>query len=188
MAIYVAIVMLVRCGMRINEPLHLLRWHYRKKEATVYIKRTKFRKDRLIPVPKTVLAQIESYLATRRILSGNDQNPYLLAGRGHAPVKDQDIRSAFHRAVGEMGLYRPKQLIGNVTFGAPVPHSLRHSFAINTLNKIKARGESPQHALPVLATYMGHRKYQYTGAYLKVKDAKHRSGLIEFVKSRAVVK
>jgi len=67
-------------------------------------------------------------------------------------------------------------------------YSLRHSFAINTLNKIKARGESPQHALPVLATYMGHRKYQYTGAYLKVKDAKHRAGLIEFVKSRAVVK
>ena len=87
-----------------------------------------------------------------------------------------------------MGLYRPKQVISNVTFGSPVPHSLRHSFAINTLNNIKARGESPQHALPVLATYMGHRKYQYTGAYLKVKDAKHRMGLLEFVKSRAVVK
>jgi site-specific recombinase XerD len=188
MAIYVAIVMLARCGMRINEPLHLLRCHYRKEEATVYIHRTKFRKDRLIPVPKAVLAQIESYLAARRILFGDNQNPYLLAGRGHAPVKDQDIRSAFHRAVGQMGLCSPKQLIGNVTCGAPVPHSLRHSFAINTLNKIKAQGESPQHALPVLATYMGHRKYQYTGAYLKVKHARHRSGLIEFIKSRAVVK
>lgn len=188
MAIYVAIVMLARCGMRINEPLHLLRCHYRKDEATVYIQRTKFRKDRLIPIPQTVLVQIESYLAARRILHGDNQNPYLLAGRSHAPLKDQDIRSAFHRAVRQMGLYKPKQVIGNVTFSAPVPHSLRHSFAINTLNKIKARGESPQNALPVLATYMGHRKYQYTGAYLKVKDAKHRSGLIEFVKSRAVVK
>jgi integrase len=188
MAKYVAIVMLAYCGMRINEPLHLQRCHYRKQEATVNIHRTKFRKDRLIPVPKTVLAQIESYLAARRILHGDNQNPYLLAGRAHAPLKDQDIRLAFHRAVREMGLYRPKQLIGNVTFGAPVPHSLRHSFAINTLNKIKARGQSPQHALPVLATYMGHRKYQYTGAYLKVKDAEHRMGLIEYVKSRAVVK
>jgi integrase len=188
MAIYVAIVMLARCGMRINEPLHLHRCHYRKEEATVYIQKTKFRKDRLIPLPKTVLAQIESYLTARKNLYTNDQNPYLLAGRRQAPVKDYDIRFAFHRAVRAMGLYRPKQIIGNVTFGAPVPHSLRHSFAINTLNKIKARGQSPQHALPVLATYMGHRKYQYTGAYLKVKDAKHRMGLIEFVKSRAVVK
>ena len=188
MAIYIAIVMLVRCGMRINEPLHLRTCHYRKEEGTLYIERTKFRKDRLIPVPKSVLAELENYLATRRNLCGNDQNQYLLAGRGHAPLRDQDIRFAFHRAVREMGLYQPKQVIGNATFGAPVPHSLRHSFAINTLNKIRARGQSPQHALPVLATYMGHRKYQYTGAYLKVKDAQHRMGLIEYAKSRAVVK
>jgi integrase/recombinase XerD len=150
--------------------------------------RTKFRKDRLIPLPKAVLAEIENYLALRRIFCANDQNPYLLAGRGSAPFKDYHIRRAFHRAVSHIGLYSPKQVIGNVTFGAPVPHSLRHSFAINTLNKIRARGQSPQHALPVLATYMGHRKYQYTGAYLKVKDAEHRMGLIEYTKSRAVVK
>jgi integrase/recombinase XerD len=37
MAKYMAIVMLARCGMRINEPLHLQRCHYRKEEATVYI-------------------------------------------------------------------------------------------------------------------------------------------------------
>ena len=141
MAIYVAIVMLAGCGLRINEPLHLHRCHYRKEEGTVYIERTKFRKDRLIPLPKTVLTEIESYLSARRILCGNDQNPYLLAGRGHAPLKDQDVRRAFHRAVRQMGLYPPKQVIGNVTFGAPVPHSLRHSFAINTLNTIKARGQ-----------------------------------------------
>jgi integrase len=134
------------------------------------------------------LAEIEGYLTARKSLRADDQNEYLLAGRDHAPLKDQDIRRAFHRVVRQMDLYRPKQVIGNVTFGAPVPHSLRHSFAINTLNKIKARGQSPQHALPVLATYMGHRKYQYTGAYLKVKDAGHRMGLIEYVKSRAVVK
>ena len=39
-------------------------------------------------------------------------------------------------------------------------------------------------ALPVLAAYMGHRKYQYTGAYLKVNHARDRSGLIEFAKSQ----
>lgn len=188
MAKYVAIVMLARCGMRINEPLHLRGCHYRKEEGTVYIERTKFRKDRLIPVPKSVLAEIESYLTARKSLRADDQNEYLLAGKGCAPLNDSNIRRAFHRAVREMGLYCPEQVIGNVTFGAPVPHSLRHSFAINTLNKIRARGQSPQHALPVLATYMGHRKYQYTGAYLKVKNAEHRMGLLEYVKSRAVVK
>lgn len=186
--ITMALMMLARCGMRINEPLRLHRGHYRKEERTVYIERTKFRKDRLIPLPKAVFDELERYLSMRRALLPQDRNPYLLAGRGRAAIRDQDIRFAFHRAVGQMGLSRDKQVIGNVTFAGPLPHSLRHSFAINTLNRIKARGQCPQHALPVLAAYMGHRKYQYTGAYLKVKDARHRTGLLEFVKSRAVVK
>ena len=36
----------------------------------------------------------------------------------------------------------------------------------------------------MLAAYMGHRKYQYTGAYLKVKSAFDLAGLIEFTKSQ----
>jgi integrase len=78
-----------------------------------------------------------------------------------------------------------RQRSTNVRFiHKPLPHSLRHAFAINTLNQIKARGNCPQQALPVLATYMGHRKYQYTAAYLKVKDAKDIAGLIAFTKSQ----
>jgi integrase/recombinase XerD len=184
MAIYLAFVMLARCGMRINEPLRLRQEHYRADEGSVYIQRTKFRKDRLIPVPKAVPAQIENYLTTRRLLCPEDQNPYLLAGKKLGPITDYHIRNIFHRAVKYIRLSRPKQVIGNITFGKPLPHSLRHAFAINTLNQIKARGNCPQQALPVLATYMGHRKYQYTAAYLKVKDAKDIAGLIAFTKSQ----
>jgi integrase len=184
MAIYLAFVMLARCGMRINEPLRLRQEHYRADEGSAYIQRTKFRKDRLIPVPKAVLTQIENYLAARRALCPEDQNPYLLAGKRLGPIKDYHIRNIFHRAIKNIGLSQPKQVIGNITFGKPLPHSLRHAFAINTLNQIKARGNCPQQALPILATYMGHRKYQYTAAYLKVKDAKDIAGLIAFTKSQ----
>lgn len=184
MAIHLAFVMLARCGMRINEPLRLRKDHYRADEGSVYIQRTKFRKDRLIPVPTAVLAQIENYLAARRTLCPEDQNPYLLAGKRLGPIKDYHIRNIFHRALKDIGLSQPKQVIGNITFGKPLPHSLRHAFAINTLNQIKARGNCPQQALPILATYMGHRKYQYTAAYLKVKDAKDIPGLIAFTKSQ----
>jgi integrase/recombinase XerD len=184
MAIYLAFVMLARCGMRINEPLRLRQEHYRADEGSVYIQRTKFRKNRLIPVPKAVLTQIENYLTVRRALCSEDQNPYLLAGKRLGPIKDYHIRNTFHRTVKNIGLSQIKQVIGNITFGKPLPHSLRHGFAINTLNQIRARGNCPQQALPVLATYMGHRKYQYTAAYLKVKDAKDIAGLIAFTKSQ----
>ena len=184
MALYLALVMLARCGMRINEPLRLLKHHYRADDGTVYIERTKFRKDRLVPVPKAVLKQIENYLSLRSTLSIDDKNPFLLAGRRLWPLNDDHVRDRFHQAVAHIGLKRSKKTMGNITFGAPMPHSLRHSFAINTLNRIKQRGISPQQALPVLAAYMGHRKYQYTGAYLKVKSAFDLAGLIEFTKSQ----
>ena len=184
MAIYLAIVLLARCGMRINEPLRMRRDHYCREDGTVYIEKTKFRKDRLIPVPKIALTQIENYLAVRSALRADDQNPYFLAARNKRRIRDDQLRDAFHQAVEDIGLSSAKQTIGNITFGKPVPHSLRHAFAINTLKHIKERGQSTQRALPVLAVYLGHRKYQYTAAYLKVKDAKDIPGLIAFAKSQ----
>ena len=47
----------------------------------------------------------------------------------------------------------------------------RHTFAVNTLLKIKQRGASAQKALPVLADYLGHNEYKYTAVYLRVADA-----------------
>jgi site-specific recombinase XerD len=182
--VYLVVVMLARCGMRINEPLRLYLHHYRPDEGSVYIERTKFRKDRLIPLPTALLVEIENYLAARKACCPGEQNPFLLAGRKCQPLKEDRVRTIFHRAVEAIGLKRPKRIMGNMTFGSPVPHSLRHAFAINTLNRIKARGISPQQALPVLSAYMGHRKYQYTAAYLKVKDAGDLAGLIDFTKSQ----
>ena len=184
MAVYLVIVLLARCGMRISEPLRILKSHYRPEEGTIYIEKTKFKKDRLIPVPKAVLMEIENYLAVRNTLTPLDQNPFLFAGRKQKGLTRYHICPVFQKALKDIGLDRQRKILGDITFGAPNPHSLRHSFAINTLNGIKKRGKSPQHALPVLATYMGHARFQYTGAYLKVSDPKDVQGLIDFSKSQ----
>jgi integrase len=183
-ALYLSILLMARCGMRINEPLRLMREHYRPDEGTVYIEKTKFRKDRLIPLPKAVQKELDDYLRLRQLFGADNQSPYLLASKKQRGFHENQVRYVFHRAVDAIGIREQRQIIGDMTFGKPVPHSLRHSFAINTLTQIRARGQNPQHALPVLAAYMGHRKYQYTGAYLKVNHARDRSGLIEFAKSQ----
>jgi len=86
--------------------------------------------------------------------------------------------------VKNIGLDQPRQVVGNKNFSSPTPHSLRHSFAINTLNSIKDRGKSAQNALPVLATYMGHVEYKHTIKYLKVLGAEHRRQLFHFATSQ----
>ena len=180
LAIYIAILLLARCGMRISEPLRLRPHHYRKDDVTLYIEKTKFRKDRLIPVPKAVMTEIENYHSVRRHLCLDDQNPYLLVSKRHRPLYEYQVRSTFHRAVTDIGLKQPRKVIGNLIFNPPTPHSLRHSFAVNTLIKIKARGENPQYALPVLATFLGHSVYKHTTVYLKVADALSRKRLLDF--------
>ncbi len=100
------------------------------------------------------------------------------------PFYDGLIRRRFHQAVSDIGLKRPRQTIGNTNIGAPTPHSLRHSFAVNTLKRIKDQGKSAQHALPVLAAYLGHSEYKHTAKYLKLLDAEHRHQLVNFISTQ----
>ena len=181
---YMAILLLARCGMRIYEPLRLLREHFRADDKTLYIEKTKFKKDRLIPVPNSVVTEITNYLSVRRRFWCADTNSYLLAASKEKPFYDEFIRRRFHQAVSDIGLKCPRKTIGNTNIGAPTPHCLRHSFAVNTLKRIKAQGKSPQHALPVLAAYLGHSEYKHTAKYLKVLDAEHRHQLVNFINSQ----
>jgi len=175
--------LLARCGLRISEPLRLKLNDYRFDEKTIYIKKTKFKKDRLIPLPQSVAIELENYLAVRRCLLADVDNKYLLANSTARGLNDNRVRKVFHRAVSDIGLEKPRQIIGNVNISSPTPHSLRHSFAIHTLSSVKKRGGSAQNALPVLAAYMGHSEYKHTIKYLKFIDAQQRLGLVNFINS-----
>ena len=180
LGLYMAVLLMARCGLRISEPLRLLRKHYRRDDKTIYIEETKFKKDRLIPVPNAAITEIENYLSVRQSLLPHDDNPYLLAGRKQKPITAHQVGCLFRDIRKDIGLDHPRKVIGNMNFNRPTPHSLRHSFAVNTLIRIKARGESTQYALPVLAAYMGHSEYKHTTVYLKFLDARHRQDLLDF--------
>jgi len=181
---YLAIALMARCGMRISETCRLLKPHYRRDDKTIYIKETKFKKDRLIPIPKALAKKIENYLSVRSALLQEDKNPYLLAAWKQSALSDNRVRSVFHQCVKQIGLDQPRRVVGDTIFPRPNPHSLRHSFAVNTLNDAKARGISRQNALPVLTIYMGHSEYKHTTKYLKMADACQRNRLAEFVVSQ----
>ena len=178
---YMAMVLLARCGLRISEPLRLKLNHYRFDEKTIYIEKTKFKKDRLIPLPQSVAIELENYLAVRRCLLADVDNKYLLANSTARGLNDNRVRTVFDRAVSDIGLEQPRQIIGNANISSPTPHSLRHSFAVDTLNRVKKRGASAHNALPVLAAYMGHSEYKHTIKYLKFIDAQQRLGLVNFI-------
>ncbi|MCP4705342.1 MAG: tyrosine-type recombinase/integrase, partial [candidate division Zixibacteria bacterium] len=174
LSVYIAMVLYARCGLRRTEALRLLIDHYRDKDGTIYIEKTKFNKDRLIPVPKCVVDEMNNYLAVRARFTEVESNKFLLPGRNGKGVPKSRIYKAFYPTVRDIGIDQPKRIVGNTTFNSPTVHSFRHSFAINTLKRIRDKGRSTQNALPILSTYMGHTKYRYTAVYLKYIDAEHR--------------
>lgn len=182
MSCCLALQLLARCGLRISEPLRLTLKDFRADERTIYIRETKFRKDRLIPIPVNVARHLLDYLTLRNaLLPADNRNPYLLAGNPDKGLHNQQVRNFFHQAAREIGLAQPKRVVGNANISAPTPHSLRHSFAVNTLRRIIERGDLPQNALSVLAVYMGHKKYTYTIYYLKLIDADQCRNLVDFM-------
>jgi integrase/recombinase XerD len=180
LGLYLAILLLARCGMRISEPLKAMKPHYRKDDGTLYIERTKFKKQRLIALPKAVMIDMNNYLSVRKSFHPQDPNPFLLAGKDHGPLNRRQIEYVFHQALKKIGLDQRRRVMGNMNFIPPTPHGLRHAFAVNTLIRIKERGESAQNALPVLAAYMGHSEYRSTSVYLRVADAMSRKNLVDF--------
>lgn len=180
-SIYLSILLMAKCGLRISEPLGILVAHYCHNEGTIYIEKTKFQNDRLIPAPKYVLFEIEKYLRMQNSMNIKEKNPHLLVGEKQKPLSANHIYAVFHQAVKDIGINETKHKISNITFGSPTPHSLRHSFAVNTLNRIKERGKSIWDALPILAVYMGHRKICSTARYLTVLNAGHRQDLLDFL-------
>ena len=116
---------------------YLLKSNYSHLEKTIYIEKTKFGKDRLIPIPKIMATDIDNYLGVRSALIKPDKCQYLLINRNQKKLYNQWIHKVFHQAVKQMGIFKPKITIANTTFGAPTPHSLRHGFAIYTLKNIK---------------------------------------------------
>ncbi len=181
-SVYTTISLIARCGLRISEPLNLSVSSYRSQEKTVYIEKTKFHKDRLIPLPLEMATDLENYLNLRNRYISNQK--FLFSGTlPEKPLASRFLYPVFRRALIQIGQNQPRRILGTTTFGAPRIHSLRHSFAVNTLNNIKERGDDPQKGLPVLSAYMGHRKYSYTSLYLRMIDAKQHNNLVDFTLS-----
>ena len=180
LAAYSAISLMAYCGLRISESLKLKDEHYRKDERTIYIEKTKFNKDRLLPLPDSAVIVIDNYQSVRNSIIKQQKFSYLFTTSSQGIIKNHTIYKTFQNAMKDLKVDPLRYQVGNITFGQPIPHSLRHSFAINTLRGACKNGRNPENVLPILAAYMGHSDYSYTMKYLKVLNSEHRSGWVDF--------
>ena len=162
-----AFVIQANCGLRISEVCQLKLKNIHLSEGTILIEQTKFRKDRLIPVPKIVISEIQNYIEIRKNIDKRNLTDFLLLSYWGTLYSRKTLGHWFYLKVKELGIYRAPYLKGNTIFGSPSTHSLRHSFAVRTVRRWQERNIPIDQVSDTLATYMGHSEFQYTQVYLK---------------------
>jgi integrase len=149
--------LLASTGLRSGEALRLDRADVDLVSGVLHIRKTKFRKDRLVPVHATTLAALRQYVRHRDAAFPAPKDcGFFLSSRGNRLSKT-GLCLAFGAACKLAGLDSGKPLR---------PHDLRHRFAVTRLAAWHRESADVQALLPLLATYLGHARYTDTAYYV----------------------
>jgi integrase/recombinase XerD len=144
-------------GLRRSEALDL-RVQDLSPDGVLMIRRTKFRKSRLVPLHPTTEAALRRYLQLRRRSRTADDHLFLSAGGGRieSSVANQTFRRVL--TLAKIGLTRGRR---------PRIHDLRHTFATRALERCPSDRRAIAKHFVALSTYLGHVKMSATHWYLE---------------------
>jgi integrase len=152
-------------GMRVSEALALDREDVNLDDGILKIRRTKFRKSRLVPVHESTRQVLLDYVRQRkRIVRRPATAAFFLSERG-GRVSSRAVRSNFAKVSREVGLRPPVK--GYRDGHGPRLHDMRHRFAVRTLVDWYRAGVDVEREIPKLATYLGHVHVNETYWYLE---------------------
>jgi integrase/recombinase XerD len=151
--------LLAATGLRVGEALRLDRADVDWTEGVLHIRRSKFRKSRLVPVTASTVNALERYAEQRdRLRPTSVSDSFFISLRGT-------------RVIYECVLKTFRKLCENAGVGAgstvhPRIHDLRHRFAVRALLGWYRDGVDVQPRLAWLAAYLGHRDPRSSYWYL----------------------
>lgn len=151
--------LLASTGLRSGEALRLDRSDVDLDQGVLLVRKTKFRKDRLVPVHPSTREALRRYARARDTAYPVPKSPeFFLSLRG-GRLSSNGFSVGFHQACVKAGIH----------IGLPRglrPHDLRHRFAVTRLANWHREGVDVQARLPLLATYLGHVRYAETAYYV----------------------
>ena len=130
---------------------------------TLFIRETKFSKNRIVPLGPRLAQRLHRYVEERHGNAGAPDTP-LFSFTARGCVHEGTISQTFHALVPKLQLRIPP----GVSY--PTAHCLRHSFAVGTLLRWYREGVDPNQRLIHLATFLGHCDPSSTAVYLTVTE------------------
>jgi integrase/recombinase XerD len=137
------------CGLRISEVLHLRVADLDSARGILWVRGGKGGKDRGVPLPECLLAELRRYWQQHR------PTTYLFANAQGQPLHPGNLQRQFRYARTQAGLTKPATV-----------HTLRHCYATHLLEA----GMD----LPTLQRLLGHSNVQTTVGYLHLRSERLR--------------
>jgi len=143
-------------GMRISEALAL-----RLDDLTrdgLLIRKTKFKKSRIIPLHETAVSALRDYISHRLKHGGND--PHLFVSQRKKRMGYMAVHPVFRQLCDAAGI------VGAPGGPRPCLHSFRHTFATRALESCVGNRDQVDRHMRALTTYLGHAHVKSTYWYL----------------------
>jgi integrase len=157
--------LLYGCGLRISEALQLKKSDVNFDCSVISIWKSKGDDSRLVPVAESLSNRLKEYLRKMSYLCPN--TPFVFPGRSGEVISHEAIYHRFRKLLFAAGISHGGRRKG------PRIHDFRHTFAVNSLEKMVAEGMDIYCALPILSTYLGHKEISSTEEYVRMTSEAH---------------
>ena len=147
-------------GLRISEALNLRCSDVDLTQGLLTVRRTKFRKSRLLPLHATTTAALMRYATLRERHVAATQHSWFFISSSGAQIAKRTVHHVFQRLRQQLGW------IPRGGHAAPRIHDLRHTFVCRRVQLWYAQGANIDHGMLALSTYLGHAKVSDTYWYL----------------------
>lgn len=146
-------------GLRISEVVRLDKADVDLATGMLFIRKTKFKKQRYVPTHPSTLEVMRHYAALRDCAFPDCRDPAFFLTVWQRRFRRNTLQQSFCELARRAGLRPPT--------GRGIGwHHLRHRFAVKRLVTWYQAGFDVQAMLPMLATYLGHVHYSDTAYYL----------------------
>lgn len=159
--------LLYALGLRVSEVTRLRGKDIDIEHKLLVIRQTKFSKNRLVPFGPNVENRLQQFLQQRERQLGpleTDHAVFTFFKDSQRPILSTTVSWIFHKLVIDLRL---EAAPGET---APYLHCLRHSFAVDTLQRWYREGIDPNERLLYLSTFLGHVSPASTAVYLTITD------------------
>lgn len=154
--------LLIGSGLRITETLAIQKNDYESSERSIYLKKTKNQKERIIPIAESLAQRIENYIEEADKLPNFVSSELLFPNPDGMQYSSGRFYYFFRKFLWQAGIPHSGRGYG------PRLHDLRHTYAVRVINKWVLNGKNLTTCLPYLAIYMGHSGLKASEHYLRL--------------------